>query len=199
MKLSNLPYLAIIVLIVIVFLQNKGCNEDTPINTVDTVTVYIHTVDTVYGKPEIVYTKSDTIWLKDTLFIPDTTYTGLLNQYTKLGNKYFTTNVFSTKFDISDYGSVTVTDTIYGNWLMGSSLITDLTIPVTTITVEKEAPSRRQLYGGPRFTGNSTLPVSGVYGDLLLKTKKDRIYGISIGYTGEIQFGGSLYYPIKIK
>jgi hypothetical protein len=199
--MKTLPYIAIIVLLVIILLQNKSCVPEPPApSKIDTVIVYETVRDTIEIKiPVLVASKPDTVWQDREEQTPDTTYNGLLKQYTDLGNRYFTTNTFQSRFQIANYGSVTVTDSIYGNWLMSSTLISDLKIPTTTITIEKDRPAKNQLYIGATFTGNATYPISGVYGGLLLKTKGDRIYGGSVGWTGEVTYGFSLYYKIKIR
>lgn len=200
LKLTNLPYIVIIILLVIVLFQNKSCsNIDTPEPKITIDTVYYPVIDTIYADPEIIYTKPDTVWKTDTLYIPSSTYTGLLTQYTALGNKYFQTNVFKSKFQIADYGHIEVTDSIKENILQSSTIITDLQIPTTIITIEKERPPKMQLYAGPRVVGNPTIPISGIYGDILLKTKRDKIYGISVGWQKELTYGANLYYPIKFK
>lgn len=198
--MKKLPYIAIIILLILVLFQPKRCQETPSSPKIDTVIVYEKIRDTIIVKePVFVASKPDTIWLKKDENIPDSTYEGLLYQYTQLGNRYFTTNVFQTDFPISTFGYVTVTDSVYGNWLMTTSLVTNLQIPTTTITVEKESPKRNEFYVGPRFTGNSIHPISGVYGALILKTKKDLLYDISVGYNGEMQYGFGFLYKIKLR
>jgi len=194
-----LPYILIAVLLGILLLQNKSCTPP-PIAPprIDTVVVYEYIHDTIPGKPQYVATKIDTsIWMKKADYKPDTTYSGLLEQYETLGNRYFATNVFRTDFSIGAHGSVSVIDTIYGNWLMGNSLITDLKIPTTTITIEKEALIKNQYFVGGTITGNLIYPISGVYGGLMMKNKRNQLYGISVGYAGEVNYGFSMYYNIK--
>jgi hypothetical protein len=196
-----LPYIGIIVLLLIVLLQNRSCSpaDITPPN-IDTVIVYETIRDTVEVEvPTLVAAIPDTVWLKEEENAPDSTYDGLLYQYAELGNRHFTTNVFKSEFQIEDYGKITVTDSIYGNWLMSSTLVTDLEIVYPEITITKTAPSRNQMYIGTTFTGNKSYPISGVYGGLMLKTKQDRLYGAAIGWTGEITYSFSLYYKIKLR
>jgi hypothetical protein len=203
LKESNIPYIAVIILLIIVILQGfKGCDRNSTGGTViktDTVVVYKIVRDTIPG--EIVYLKGniDTVWLSDENYVPRPTYNELLDQYKNLGNSHFKTNVFNTEFKIKDYGSVTVTDSIKGNWLINSTLHTDLKIPITTITKEVRLPPRRQLYIGTTLTFSKTSPVSGVYTGLILKDRQDQLYGLSVGYTGEINLGASFYYKIKLK
>ena len=198
MKLNIIAYLTIAILIFIILLQNQCSGPKTPPKeTRDTVIVYKHTVDTIPGKTVYLKGKSikDTVWLKENK--PDTTYKGLLQQYTLLGNNHFEQRVFKTDFPIADYGSVTVYDTIKANLLIGSSIITDLNIPVTTITIEKEAPLKTKLYYGITLTGTKTLPINGIFGDLLLQTKKEKIYSLGVGWNGEVTYKGSIYWPLK--
>lgn len=200
--MKNLPYIGIIILLLVVLFQNRSCKQpDVPEpSKIDTVIVYKYIHDTIPGEPRFIAAKIDTsIWMKKTDFKPDTTYKGLLKQYEELGNRYFTTNTFKTDFKIADYGYISVTDSIYGNWLMNSTIFTDLNIPTTTITIEKEAPKKNEFYFGPQLSMSRTYPISGVYGSALLKTKQDKIYHLSLGYNGEAQIMGGLYFKIKIK
>lgn len=201
--MKYIPYIGILVLLVIILLQNRSCESPKPQITppqIDTVVIYEQIHDTIPGKPVYISTKIDTsIWMKKKDYAPDTTYSGLLLQYKILGNKHFSTNVFETEFKIGDYGYITITDSIRTNWLISSVITTNLSIPITTITVEKETPSKNQLYIGTIFTGNKINPISGVYIGGILKTKRDRLYGLSIGYDGNVSYAGSLYYKIKLR
>lgn len=200
--MKKLSYIGIVILLLVILYQNRSCKQPDLPNTpkIDTVIVYRHVVDTIIvEKPVLVASKPDTIWMDKPENTPDTTYQGLLYQYTQLGSRYFKTNVFKSDFQIADYGYISVTDSIYGNWLMNSTIFTDLKIPTTTITIEKEAPKRAELYFGPQLSMSKTYPISGAYGSLLLKTKQDKIYHFSMGYNGEMQFMGGIYFKIKIK
>lgn len=198
MTAKILPYLLILALLFIVLTQNRSCERGSIKETRDTVIVYKYIHDTIPGKTLPPKIEKDTVWMTRTKFIPDTTYKGLLKQYNFLGNNYFEKRTFSTTFPIADYGTITSIDTVSENTLKGTSLVTELNIPVTTITIEKEAPPRDRLYFGVEATGNKATPINGVYVGPLLKTKKDRIYSLSIGYTGEINYKGALYFPLRI-
>jgi hypothetical protein len=179
-------------------MQNRSCKTSPITEKRDTVTVYKHIVDTFYTKPLPPKIIKDTIWLKNPENTPDTTYNGLLNQYTILGNKYFETKIYNTPFSLGEYGSIIVKDSIKENSLIGSSIITNLKIPTTTITIEKTVPYRA-LYIGPEVTGNKNLPINGLYGRAILKTKNDHLYSISGGWNGEWQIGGGMYWRLKFR
>lgn len=200
MTFKALPYFIISVLLVIILLQNQCDGPKTPPKEIrDTVIVYEHIRDTIKG--ETVYLKGktlkDTVWLTENK--PDSTYNGLLKQYTTLGNNHFEKRIFKSNFSIADYGTITVYDTIRANSLTGNSIVTDLNIPVTTITVEKEAPLKTRLYYGITLTGTKSLSVNGIYGDILLKTKKEKIYNFGIGWSGEVTYKGGIYWPLTFK
>lgn len=197
--MKYIPYIVALILLIIILLQNKSCKTSPVKETRDTVIVYIHIHDTVPGKTIYIKSEPDTVWLTKTEYKPDSTYNGLLKQYTFLGNNYFEKRLFNTTFQIADYGTVSVTDTIRENKLIGSSLITELNIPVTTITVEKESPPKTRLYFGISVTGTKTFPIRGIYGDGLLKTKNERIYGFGVGYDGELVYKGTLLWPLRFK
>jgi hypothetical protein len=196
-----ISYICIVILFFVVLMQIRGCKEEVvEIRSpkVDTVMVYKYVYDTIPGKPVYIKMKVDTsIWMKKVENIPDTTYKGLLSQYKNLGNRYFSTNVFKTDFPIADYGSISVIDTLRENKLIGNNIVTDIKIPVTTITIEKQAPPKRQLFIGAELAGSRNKPLSDVYGGILFKTKKNNIYGVSLGFSNEIKYKGSVYFPIK--
>lgn len=201
MKINITLYLAIGILLFIILAQNKSCDSTTKIvEKKDTVTVYDTIVQAIPGKTRFINSRVDTsIWIKKAELKPDTTYAGLSKQYISLGNSYYSARTFKTDFKIANYGSVTFISTIKENNLINSTLETNLIIPTTTITIEKETPPKMILFGGISFTGNKNTLINCVYGDLLLKTKKNKIYNISIGYTNEINYKIGLYYPLKFK
>lgn len=196
MKLKNLPYLLIIILLIIILLQNRNCSGSEP-ETVKIDTVFIPRLDSfIVEKPVPLATKPDTVWLQKPENKPDTTYQGLLKQYNFLGNRYFESHYYSKTFPIKDYGTITVEDSVKENKLIFQKVTSDLLIP--QITKTKVLPYR-QLYLGIEVIGNPKLPVSGVYGSGIFKTKKDQLYGLGVGYDGNLSFKASIHWPLRIK
>jgi len=183
----------------IVFLQKcDGSDVVPPAPKVDTVIKYVEIHDTVPGKPVHIKGKKDTIWLDSLIYIPDTSYPKLLEQYKALGNKHFSTNIFRNEFKIGTYGKASVTDTIRANQLIASGLVYDIKVPEKTITIEKEAPAKRQVFLGFGAFGNKRNPVDGVFVGGVYKDRQDRLSGASIGYSnGQLNFGLSSYWKIK--
>lgn len=193
--MKYVPYIIIAVLLGVVFFQ-KRCSPPivTEVVKIDTLydTTYIH--DTVPGETEWVYSHLiDTLWKDSIRYVPDTSYEGLYKQYIALGNELFTTNAFSTKFPIDSFGYVIVEDTVFGNKLITSRLISNLSIPEKTIVIEKWSPKVRELY----FGGGATYPFGANTG-LMYKDLKDRILGFSVGANGR-GLNYNLSYYVKIK
>lgn len=184
-------------LLLIVLIQNKGCKKETLLpSKIDSVVLYDTIRDTIPGKPIYIKTRIDTsIWMKKVENTPDTSYSGLLSQYKKLGNKHFSTNFFKTDFKIADYGTITIRDSVKENVLISSTITTDLKLPTIIRIEEKESQKKRQLYIGGEIS-SSRCPL---YGGLLLRNKKDVVYGASLGYEDKLVYKGSLYFPLKIK
>lgn len=196
---SNLPYIVIIILIIVVFIQSRGCGDaPTPKPPkIDTVIKIVKIKDTVYVRPAIIKTKIDTLWITRVEYKPDTNYPKLLEQYRKLGDKHFVQNIFRTNFNIGSYGHITITDTITTNLLVASSIESKLVIPERIVTVEKVKPPSRELYFGTLLTGNTITPINAVYGALLYKDRKDKIFSAGVGYNGMMQFSLGTYWKIK--
>src|SRR6478735_245730 len=190
-------YIAIVILICIILLKNCSVQPievpDKP--KTDTVTVIKIVHDSIPGKTKLIKAEIDTlIWVKRSENQPDTTYEGLLKQYTALGNKLFTKKLYSTKFQLKDYGSVTVLDSISENSLIYSDIITDLHIPIQHITTTLPSLPKRELYLGFQGMGNSIHPIKYIGVGGILKDKKSHIYQVTIGYDTEILYGFGMYY-----
>lgn len=200
MKINNLLYIVIGALLLIVLLQRCGGGEPqvAPAPKIDTVIKYVEIHDTIKGKPKYIKGEKDTSWITLIQYVPDTNYPKLLQQYKALGGYHFTRNAYKTKFPIK-YGVATVTDTVFGNELISSKLELDVIFPEKTITIVKPAPPVRQLYVGTFLTGDKESFINSINVGLLYKDKKDKIFGLSLGYNnvGTIQYGASSYWKIK--
>lgn len=193
--MKALPYIIISILLGYILLQKNACtSSETEVVSVDTLydSVYVHdTIVVTDHKP--VYVKGDTVWMDSIQYIPDTSYQGLLGQYTSLGNEYFSRKVYSTKFPIENYGYVIVEDSITANSLVSSKLISNLVIPEKTIIVEKLRAQKSQVFVG----GGISLPL-GAHIGIMHKDLKDRIASLSVGANNN-GLTSSLSYYVKIK
>lgn len=201
---NSIPYIIIGILLTIIFLQWKQCSKPAEVVVVkiDTVVKVVEIRETVHSDTlYIVSSERDTMWKESIIYVPDSTYKGLLAQYYTLGDKYFTTNYFNTTFPIKDYGYVVITDTIKENLLAGSGMQTFLKIPERTITIEKEVvlPPASEMFIGGGIGVQPTTFINSIYFGGLYKDKKRNIYGININYSPSMGLSYGVSYYAKIK
>jgi hypothetical protein len=169
--------------IIILFLQmckgKKDCPEITTVIKSDTV--YIHKTDTttIYKPKPVLIVRNDTIFKEDTLYWVEVEHADTA----AILRDYFATRFYSDSQAVQ-YGNVIINDSVSRNRITSRKVITDFNFPVVTntVTVEKK---HSQLYLGFSFTGNKVHPIYGFGGDLMLKTKRDRIYEIGALYIAE--------------
>lgn len=199
---SAIPYIIIGILLTIIFLQWKNCSTPLPteIVKIDTVVKIVEIREKIHGDTlYIISSKRDTVWKESVLYIPDSTYKGLLAQYYMLGDKFFATNSFKTSFPVKDYGYVEVTDSIRENVLVSSTLETFLKIPEKEIVIEKQItlPPMAELFIGGGLSGNTF--VNGIQLGGMYKDRKSRMYGLNVQYHPSLglSYGVSYYANIK--
>lgn len=201
MKSTNL-YILILGLVIVILLQRTGCTyipKHSPLPKTDTVIEYLEVHDTVPGKPILLKAKKDTIWRDSIQYKPDTSYAGLLNQYDSLVDKYFTEHIFKTDYKLGTYGTASVFDTVVANMIIGNSIAYNVTIPEKIVTITKTLPAIRQFYIGGGVFGNQLNPINSAHVGLLYKDRKDRIFGASVGYNGQVVYELSTYWKIRFK
>ncbi len=210
MKLSKY---AIIVLAVIglIILTRLGCNNglgffDKP--KVDTVVVR----DTTWEVHDSLIVKKvpikETIYDIDTLTLPpqyiaDTNYPKLKAQFDELVKMHLSKNIYADTLKLDTLGYVSIADTIQENKLQNRGIHYNYKIPTITekITITKQAPKRNQLYVGAGINTNKALMPQAVEAGLILKTKRDQIYGLKAGsdINGQISYGFQTYWKIGKK
>jgi len=191
--MNKILYLIIAFLLMVVFLQKCASDKKTIAPpSVDTIIVYNTIKDTVVFTPILQHSRIDTFWQKE--HPADTNCAKLLEQYIALGNEHYDTNIYVTPFPIK-YGSVTVTDTVYANKILHTSVSYDLNIPETTI-IKTILPEKKNEY----FITSSveTFPSASI--GLMMKNKKDNMYGLKIGtdFKGHTFYGINTMWKIKL-
>jgi len=198
---QGFPYIIIGILLTIIVLQYDNCNNSPKetIVKIDTVVKVIE-IREKRAPSETLFIAStkDTLWKESIIYVPDSTYKGLLRQYEALGNQLFATNHFKSKFDVADYGQLIINDTIKGNRLVGTGIETFLDIPENTITIEKELPPKNEFYLGGGLSGIQT-SLNGMYFGGIFKDKKQRMYGVNVGYTHPLGLTYNFSYYSKIR
>jgi hypothetical protein len=143
----------------------------------------------------IPYAVHDTIEAKvDTNFI--------INQY--LNTKNIFTNTY--KFD-KQQGSITITDTISKNKLVGRKYITNITPKVDTLEIPE--PFRRKVYAGFEGGFNQADYVNFIGVGVMVNSKSNKIYNLGIGVNNKTTDGtngyltpyirGGVYWKIRLK
>jgi len=191
-----LALLALSVGITFYFLKCRN-NTPVPISKVDTVVKIVNIHDTVVGKPKFIKGDTDTLWIVDVQYVPDTNYDKLLQQYKDLGDKHFSTNIFKNSYKIDSFGYVTVMDTIHQNSVVGTKLQWDLKFPEKTITITERPAPKAEWYIGPMVTASPKTLGNSVNVSVLYKDKQNRYYAASLGWNGSTQIGLSAYFKIK--
>ena len=189
----------VIVLMFTVTLQHKGCNA--PQIKADTVTLH----DTTWQTHDSLIIKKLVIknTIHDTLppeYIADTNYPKLKAQYDALVFAHLAKNIYADTVKLDTLGYVAVADTVHKNELLGRSYKYNYKIPTITVTntITKQAPAKGALFMGGGITGNPN-EVKSLFGGLLYKSKKDKVFGLTIGVTGnsKIVYGVQSYWKIK--
>jgi hypothetical protein len=196
MKAKNFAILILSVALVIVLLFKDwhcggGVKETIKYDTVWVEikgdTQYIPTIVNHYlpGKVPKALEKWDTLYV-----IEDIDTAAILQDY-------FSFNLYSDTLK-NKYGYVLVNDTISKNKILGRGVKTDLLVPEVIKTITLTQSKRNQVYVGGAVLGNAKDFLSGVEGNIYLKTKNDKMVGM--GYTNIFNNGGylSLRYSLKL-
>jgi len=199
---KNLLNIIIIVLIIILLLQRCGGGHSISDIVIKRDTVYVEHSGTVITKPQLVKTEPYAVPIDrwNTEYLPDTNYDKLLKQYESIVRELLAKNIQSDSIKIDSIGHVYVTDTVSKNLIVGRSTHYNLHYPIITNTIIVPEKKRNQLYIGGSVEGSQITPFDQLNLGLLLKTKSDKIFGISAGIdmNGQIQYGLSSYWKIKL-
>jgi hypothetical protein len=163
----------------------------------DTIEVEVpYDVEVPYEVEKLIpYAVHDTIEAKvDTNFI--------VNQY--LNTKNIFTNTY--KFD-KQQGSITITDTISKNKLVGRKYITNITPKVDTLEIPE--PFRRKVYAGFEGGFNQADYVNFIGVGVMVNSNSNKIYNLGIGVNNKTTDGtngyltpyirGGVYWKIRLK
>lgn len=138
-----------------------------------------HTIDTQYVPVKIKGTK-DTIVEDTTIYVEvpimDST------ELRKYVEEYYAKKVYNDTISI-EYGKIFIHDTISTNKIINRAFSADLLIPTITDTkIVKELP-KNQIYLGVRGDVTQGYSLLGVGPQIMLKTKKNKIYGVGMMMT----------------
>ena len=176
-------YWSIIGILVVVILLQMQCGPT------DVIIEEKVKIDTAYKNVNLVETKSLTVYRTvtkrlpgDTVFIPDTNYNKLKEQYILLSKSYAARNLYIDTVKIDSIGILVVNDTIQYNAIRKRTYKHDYKIPTITKTITKKADPTRQLYLGMQLSVEpKPLNYANAQFGLLYKDKKDRMFGVHAG------------------
>lgn len=193
----------ILVLVLIILLQRActpKCTESTPVEPtveVDTLYKYINHTETKI----VTKTKTDTQYVKEPWMVPDTNYAALKKQFQDLVSLYASKNIYQDTIRIDSIGIVVLTDTVRKNTLGDRTYTHNYKIPTVVVTKTIPLPPKRQLYIGGAIGATYPVSISTVQAGLLLKNKKDQIFGVGVGLDtrGVLTYQFSTYWKISFK
>ena len=138
-----------------------------------------HTIDTQYVPVKIKGTK-DTIVEDTTIYVEvpvmDST------ELRKYVEEYYAKKVYNDTIKL-EYGKIFIHDTISTNKIINRAFAADLLIPTITDTkIVKELP-KNQIYLGVRGDVTQGYSLFGIGPQIMLKTKKNKIYGVGMMMT----------------
>ena len=204
LKQFNLLHILIVVLFVIILLQRGCANTKAPeiITKTDTFTQvkYKHIIEYGVSKPRFIKGERDTIVETLTEYVLSEEDYGLVEKFDTLNQMFSMKNIYLDSIKVDTFGYITLTDTVQSNKLLGRSFKTNIVIPEKTITTTKTItlPPVRQFYIGGGLMGNRFSLINSASAGILYKDKQDRIFGASVGWNGQLSYGISSYWKIKI-
>ena len=196
-------FLNLIVLILVVILLLQRCSETTNVPKVSIIrdTTWVVKDSLITSKPQIIKTIS--IASSDTIinhYIPDTNYAKLVIQYQDVVNQLLAKNIQQDSVLIDDtLGYVKILDTVQKNIITGRSILYNVKYPIVKETITIYPKPKNQFYIGGGIQG--TPDINSINAGLLFKNKKDQIFSGTVGINkdGEIQYGISSFWKIKLK
>jgi hypothetical protein len=199
----SISEILIIVLLIVILLQRCGRNPENPTGPqITRDTVWVHTDSTITKQPQCIKTITVPIEQWNTEYLPDTSSMAILiKQYTELANKFLAINIHQDSIRIDTIGTVRITDTVTNNLIKSRKTTYSFKIPIITNTITIPEPKKTQWFAGGFVQGEKGNLIDEIGAGLLIKNKKDQIFGGHVGLStsGAIQIGLSSYWKIKIK
>ena len=199
----SISEILIIVLLIVILLQRCGRNPENPTGPqITRDTVWVHTDSTITKQPQCIKTITVPIEQWNTEYLPDTSSMAILiKQYTELANKFLAINIHQDSIRIDTIGTVRITDTVTNNLIKSRKTTYSFKIPIITNTITIPEPKKTQWFAGGFIQGEQGILIDEIGAGLLIKNKKDQIFGgyVGLSTSGAIQIGLSSYWKIKIK
>lgn len=203
LKKVSLSEILVLVLLVIILLQRCGRTPENPTGPqITRDTVWVHTDSTITKQPQIIKTITVPIEQWNTEYLPDTSsMSKLIAQYNELANKFLAINISVDSITVDTIGKVFITDTVTTNMIKNRKLSYNFKFPIITNTIILPEPKRTQWYVGGTIQGEQGTLINQINANLLIKNKKDQMFGgyVGLNKSGALQIGLSSFWKIKIK
>lgn len=203
LKKISLSEILIVVLLVIILLQR--CSKDPVVVEQPKIirdTTWVYKDSTITRQPQIIKTITVPIEHWNTEYLPDTSSMAkLMAQYNELASKFLALNISVDSLTVDTIGKVYITDTVTANTIKNRKLSYNLKFPTITNTIILPEPKKTQWYVGGTIQGEQGAIISQINANLLIKNKKDQIFGGSVGLnnSGALQIGLSSFWKIKLR
>lgn len=202
---ANFLNFIILVLLAVILLQRcgeGGRDKNPPVPSIKRDTIWVVKDSLITSKPRVI--KTVEILSKDTIinnYLPDTNYQKLLVQYQNIVKELLAKNIHSDSVRIDTNAYVKITDTVQKNIIVGRSIQSKITHPIITETIKLPQKPVNQLYIGGGLGANKNALINQVRAGLILKTKKDQLFGanVSISPQGGVIYGIDSYWKLKLK
>ncbi len=200
---TNFLQFILLILLCVILLQRGFEKPETaqPTVTVTRDSVWVFHDSTIRIKPTLVQSTpaSGTHW--DTVYLPDTSYQGLLKQYKDVAKTLLTTNSYADTLQVDSIGYVYLTDQVSKNAITSRTFSYSLKYPFVkqTVTIREPYKPTRQLYFGGGLEGSNLSLINQVKTGLLYKDRKDRIYLINVGADKNLSlsYGVQTFWKLK--
>lgn len=191
----------IVVLVILLFISRCSHPNPKPDIVIKRDTVWIVKEGSGTSVPRVVDSIPYPVdkLIKETKYVPDTNYPKLLKQYKELVSLYLRTVVLKDTVKLDTVANVYITDYVSENKIFDRKYTYDFKYPFVKETITKTV-ARNQLYIGGALQGNFTNPISQISAGLMLKNKKDQLFGAYAGMdmNGQLQLGVQSYWKIHI-
>lgn len=211
-KIFDIRHIIIVILLLVAaveFINPKGIMPNRTKTIRDTVGIEVPVHDTIPQEVEVEVEvpveveveKPVPYAVHDTITLPiDTNF--IVNQY--MNSKNVFTNTY--KFD-KQQGSITITDTISQNKLIGRKYTTKIIPRVDTLRIPE--PFKRKVYAGLEGGFNQADFMNFIGVGMMVNSKSNKIYNLGIGVNNKTTDGtngsftpyirGGVYWKIKLK
>ena len=176
---------SVVILFAIIMLYRAECGK--PVVSGETIKVdgkkyevINQVIDTEYIKvKETKYKKGEDIYHDTTIYLPVPVLDSA--QIDSILSQFYAKNTFKDTMKVGKFGQIYIDDTVQYNKLVGRAMSADLQFPSVTNTITVKEKPKAQLYLGGRVDYLKEQGLQSPSVGVMVKTKRDMLYGASVG------------------